>query len=66
MTQHEKIADYLKNHGSITPAEAWDNLHVTKLSTRIGEMIKAGYDIKKSNIVIKKDGETIRFTKYEV
>ena len=41
-TQHLKIKRYLKEHKTITPMEAWDELYITKLSTRIGEMERKG------------------------
>ena len=48
LTQHKKIWDYLCKHPEgITPYEAFVHLKITKLSTRIGEMIKDGYKIKK-------------------
>lgn len=47
-TQHAKIANYLDNHPEgITPMDAFSKLHITKLSTRIGEMIKGGYKVEK-------------------
>ncbi len=47
MTQHDKILSYLKSHGSITPMDAFGQLHITKLSTRVNEMIKDGTPITK-------------------
>lgn len=47
MTQHEAIIEYMKQNGSISPFEAFAFLGITKLSTRIGELIKAGYCIDK-------------------
>lgn len=38
MTQKELIIQYLKDFGSITPMEAFADLGITKLSTRISEM----------------------------
>ena len=58
MTQHEAIIDYLQKNKSISPYEAFAYLGITKLSTRIGELIKAGYSIDKriekhTNIYVK-------------
>jgi len=41
-TQHKQIREYLWKHGTMTPMDAWDALNITKLSTRIGEMERAG------------------------
>lgn len=45
-TQHEQILDYLKHHGSITTMQAFVDLGCTKLTTRISELRKAGYNIQ--------------------
>ena len=42
MTQHQRIISFIKAHGSITPMEAFANLGITKLSTRIGEIERKG------------------------
>lgn len=46
-TQHMKILMYLRTHKWITPADAWDRFHITKLATRISEMIRKGYEFEK-------------------
>lgn len=46
MTQHERIIEYIREHGSITPMEAIEHLGCTKLATRVGELKKAGYNIE--------------------
>lgn len=38
MTQQERIVQYLTEHDRITPWDAWSQLGITKLSTRIGEI----------------------------
>ena len=47
MTQYDRIRQYMIDWGSITPMDAFRDLGITKLSTRIGEMIAAGEKIKK-------------------
>ena len=47
MTQHQQIAKYLDEFGSITPMQAFSDLGITKLATRIGEMIRGGQRISK-------------------
>ena len=42
--QKRMIVDYIAEHGSITPMEAWDECRCTKLATRIGEIERrSGY-----------------------
>lgn len=45
MNQHEKIRAYMERNGSITPMDAFIDLGITKLSTRIGEMERNGEKI---------------------
>ena len=66
-TQANEILRYIKQNGSITPMEAFTNLGITKLSTRIGELIKAGFNIKKewtehTNLA----GRTSHFMRYSL
>ena len=42
MTQKEQILLYLKNFGSITPMQAFADLGITKLATRVSEMRRDG------------------------
>lgn len=42
MTQRERIASYLRAYGSISPLEAFRDLGITKLATRISEMRRDG------------------------
>lgn len=42
MKQSERIIKYIKEFGSITPLDAYRDLGITKLSTRISEMKKDG------------------------
>lgn len=48
-TQKRKIKEYLEKHPEgITPYEAFVHLRITKLSTRVGEIIRDGdFPIKK-------------------
>lgn len=43
MTQKQAILKYLADFGSITPFEAFSDLGITKLATRIGELEKDGF-----------------------
>ena len=65
-TQIRKIWRFLEAHPEgITTFEAYIFLNVTKLSTRISEMIRDGYPISKTPVIRKtEDGVTQRFMRY--
>lgn len=67
MTQREQIIDYLNQFGSITPMEAFADLGITKLATRISEMRKDGKEFKIETVTsTNRFGKTIRFAKYSL
>lgn len=45
LSQHDLIRNYLDEFHSISPFEAFTDLGITKLATRISEMREKGYDI---------------------
>lgn len=47
MTQADLIRKYLDEKGSISPMEAFAELGITKLATRISEMIRKGERFQK-------------------
>ena len=68
MTQHQKIMDYLRTHDSISPYEAFVNLRITKLSTRIGEIERTTfYTFKRTRVTERTDdGETVTYMRYKL
>lgn len=65
MTQHDRILQYIDRNGVITPMDAFMQLGITKLSTRVGELIRMGHKISKTQRTGKNRwGETVRFTEY--
>ena len=65
MKQHDRIRQYLDDFGSITPMQAFYDLSITKLSTRICEMERKGYKVKRERIKTKnRYGEDVNFMKY--
>lgn len=42
MNQYQRIINYIEDYGSITSMQAFEDLGITKLATRIGEMERAG------------------------
>lgn len=66
MTQHKAIMDYIEKHGSITPMQAFSDLGITKLATRVSELIQSGQQIKKVPMTVKsRYGGTVRYMRYE-
>lgn len=65
MTQGERIVEYIKKYGSITPMQAFYNLGVTKLATRISEMTKEGIEFERKMISANnRFGEPVRYMMY--
>ena len=67
MTQHDYIKAYIDDFGSITPMEAFADLGITKLSTRICEMDREQKIYKREMIQGKnRYGKPIRYMKYSL
>ena len=65
MTQHELILKYIEDFGSITPQQAYSDLGITKLATRISEMRKKGTEFKIEMLKGKnRYGKTTRYARY--
>ena len=65
MTQRDAIIEYITEFGSITPMQAFSDLGITKLATRISEMRKDGWTFKIETV--KKNnryGKPVYFCKY--
>ncbi len=65
MTQCERILKYIDEKGSITPFEAFTELGITKLATRISELRRAGEPITKKYVSgVNRFGEKIQYMEY--
>ena len=65
MNQYERILNYIKQFGSISPLEAFRDLGITKLATRISEMRKMGYVFRQEYIKGEnRFGETVHYMRY--
>jgi hypothetical protein len=65
MTQREAIIEYITEFGSITPMQAFADLGVTKLATRISEMRKDGMDFKIEMVsTMNRYGKSVSYAKY--
>lgn len=67
MTQRDRIRQYMEDFGSISPTEAFRDLGITKLATRIGEMIAEGTKIEKIHETGKnRYGDPVWWTRYRL
>lgn len=65
MTQREAILQYIGEFGSITPIEAFSDLGITKLATRISEMRREGIKIRIEQVSVKnRYGRSVNYAKY--
>lgn len=65
MTQKELVLKYIADFGSITPMEAFGDLGITKLATRISEMKKEGQQFKIDMVKGKnRYGKPTRYARY--
>lgn len=63
--QKQRIINYIREFGSITSFEAYADLGITQLATRIKELKEEGYEFKTEWINSKnKYGEPISFKRY--
>jgi hypothetical protein len=67
MNQYDRILQYLDTHPEgITPMDAFNHLRITKLATRISELIRRGYQISKTTETHKApDGTQVRYKRYK-
>lgn len=66
-TQHDRIINYLKAFGSITPMEAFMDLGITKLATRVSEMRRLGFEFEqKMEESTNRYGEIVRYMRYSL
>lgn len=65
MKQSERIVKYIERFGSITPLEAFRDLGITKLATRVSEMKKDGYTFyQKMEKGVNRWGEPTKYMRY--
>lgn len=65
LTQRQAILKYIEDFGSITPMQAYGDLGITKLATRISEMRKDGIEFHIEMIKAEtRYGKAVSFAKY--
>ena len=64
-TQRQLILQYIEDFGSITPMQAYSDLGITKLATRISEMRAEGMEFHIEKVQTKnRYGKAVSFAKY--
>lgn len=67
MTQAERIMDYLREHGSINPKQAMEELGIMRLGARIFDLKEQGVPIVTERVTGKnRHGETTSFASYKL
>lgn len=67
MNQCELILQYMRDFGSITTMQAFTDLGITKLASRISELIKQGVWIHKEQVSSKnRYGKTVHYMRYSL
>ena len=63
--QRKQIWAYMLKYGSITKMEGYEKLKITKVDTRISEMLREGYKIDKVfEVKVHEDGSKVRYMRY--
>lgn len=67
MTQGERIVKYMQDYGTITPMEAFADLGITKLATRVSELRRDGVKISKTPVErVNRYGDPVRYMQYSL
>lgn len=65
ITQKDRIINYIREFGSITSKEAYDDLGITQLATRIKELKEDGHEFRTEWENSKnRFGEKVEFKRY--
>lgn len=65
MTQSERIVRHLREYGSITSLEAMEDYGIMRLASRIADLKKAGFPIRREMVCRKnRYGDNVAFARY--
>ena len=65
MTQRDMILEYIDRFGSISPMEAFSDLGITKLATRVSELDAMGIPLEKTwESRRNRFGKKVRYKRY--
>ena len=67
MKQTERILRHMEGCGSITSLEAMQEYGIMRLASRINDLKKAGYPIRREMVTqMNRYGETVTFARYSL
>ena len=67
MTQKERVIQYIKQYGSISTWEAFRDLGITRLASRICDLENDGFQVNREREAVKnRYGETTYITRYSL
>lgn len=67
MTQGERIIEYIRDWGSITTRDAFLDLGIARLASRIYDLERMGYQFDRKNVTAKnRYGEATHYTEYSL
>ena len=67
MTQNQQIINYIKEFGSITTMEAFSDLGITRLASRIHDLTVEGYEFEKELISGRnRFGDPVHYMRYSL
>lgn len=67
MTQCERIIDYIKTFGSITTLDAFKDLGITRLASRIHDLTEDGFEFEREMITSRnRYGELVHYKRYSL
>lgn len=67
MKQTERLLEHLKHFDSVEPMQAWTQLGIYRLASRIHDLRKEGHAIEKRMVTTtNRWGEEVRFAQYEM
>lgn len=65
ITQRDRVLQYIRDFGSITSWQAYAELGITQLATRISELKQQGYEFDKERVgTTNRYGDKTHFDKY--
>jgi len=66
-SQNEKVLEHIREHGSITSLEAFQEYGITRISGRIYDLKEMGHNIiSKDEKGKNRDGKTVRYSRYSL
>lgn len=66
-SQAEQVLDYIERFGSISTYEAFRDLGITRLASRIFDLTEQGYDFDREMVTARnRFGDHVNFTRYSL